>query len=471
MKESEFLKCNFIDNYSSPMKIPGLKYYLLLLMLLLSAESSIAKKVGYTKVLVLKIRSEIDPRMSRYVHLALTKATDIKSDYVIINMDTYGGTLDDADKIRKEILNFPKPVFVYINKNAASAGALISLACDSIYMEEGSSIGAATVVTSDGKAAPDKYQSYMRGLMRATAEANGRNPKIAEAMVDQNLKLDSTIKKDGQVITFTTTEALKFGFCDAEVGSINDILKRNHIEDADVVHFELDSTENIISFFLNPYLSGILILIIIGGIYFELQSPGIGFPLIAAIIAGILYFVPYYLNGLAENWEVLAFVIGLGLIIAEIFFIPGFGLAGILGLSLTAVSLVLIMVNNSFFDFTFVASSDFVKALIATFIGLSGSVIFMIFGAERLMSSKMMQKVALHQVLKNDEGFANSKGQDSLVGKQGFAHTTLRPSGKVIIHGQIYDAMTLGDYIENGSDIEVVGQYASYLKVKRVASI
>ncbi|MBY0424564.1 MAG: nodulation protein NfeD, partial [Cytophagales bacterium] len=186
-----------------------------------------------------------------------------------------------------------------------------------------------------------------------------------------------------------------------------------------------------------------------------------------AIVAAILYFVPYYLNGLAQNWEILAFVCGLGLIIAEIFFIPGFGLAGISGLSLCAVSLVLIMVNNTFFDFTFVASSLFVKALIATFIGLSGSVIFMIFGAERLMSSKVMQKVALHQVIKGDEGLASLKGDQSLVGKQGIAHTTLRPSGKVTVNGDIYDAMTLGDYIEQGTEIVVIEEAASHLKVKR----
>lgn len=439
--------------------------FAILSILLISNFLYAAKTVGYTKVLVMKIRSEIDPRMSRYVHLALEKATEIKADVVIINMDTFGGALDDADKIRKEVLKFPKPIFVYINKNAASAGALISIACDSIYMEEGSSIGAATVVTSEGKAAPDKYQSYMRGLMRSTAEVNKRNPKIAEAMVDQNLKLDSTIKKDGQVITFTTSEAIQYGFCEAQVGSVDDILKRNKIQDADIVEFELDTTENIISVFLNPYLSGILILFILGGIYFELQTPGIGFALLVSIVAAVLYFVPYYLNGLAENWEILAFIVGLGLIIAEIFFIPGFGLAGISGLSLCAVSLVLIMVNNSFFDFTFVASNDFVKALTATFIGLSGSVIFMIFGAERLMSSKMMQKVALHQVITGDQGLAGTS--ESLKGKHGTAHTILRPSGKVTINGEIYEALTLGDYIEKGTEIEVVEEAATHLKVKR----
>src|SRR5690606_32850039 len=125
-----------------------------------------------------------------------------------------------------------------INKDAASAGALISIACDSIYMAPGASIGAATVVMGGtGEAAPDKYQSYMRSIMRSTAEANGRDPRIAEGMVDESIEIDS-ITRAGEVITFSTSEAIKFGYCEAEVRSIEDILERNQIEDYEIVNYE-----------------------------------------------------------------------------------------------------------------------------------------------------------------------------------------------------------------------------------------
>ncbi|MFN2127898.1 MAG: NfeD family protein, partial [Anaerolineales bacterium] len=236
------------------------------------------------KVVTMKIDNVIDSRMNRYVELALDYAEEKKADVVIIEMDTYGGAVTDADDIRTRILESKIPIWVFINKDAASAGALISIACDSIYMAPGSSIGAATVVVQDGSAAPDKYQSYMRSIMRSTAEVNHRNPNIAEAMVDEDIEIEG-VTKAGEVVTFSTSEAIKYGFCEAEVNSIEDILKRNGMEDYELLKFELSTAEKIIRFFLNPIISGLLILIIIGGIYFELQTPGVGFPLIAALLA------------------------------------------------------------------------------------------------------------------------------------------------------------------------------------------
>ena len=131
-----------------------------------------------TRVMIMEIKSDIDPRTNRYVDLALEYADEVEADIVLIEMDTYGGTVNDAKDIVENLLDYKKPVYVFIDKDAASAGALISIACDSIYMAPGSSIGAATVVVGDGMAAPDKYQSYMRSTMRSTAEETGRDPAI-----------------------------------------------------------------------------------------------------------------------------------------------------------------------------------------------------------------------------------------------------------------------------------------------------
>ncbi len=420
-----------------------------------------------TQVMVMEIKATIDPAMKRYVEVAFDNAKKTEADIVIIEMDTYGGVLTDAKEIVDIIMKFPKPVWVFINSDAASAGALISIACDSIYMSPGATIGAATVVDGSGEKAPDKYQSYMRSIMRSTAEENNRNPRIAEGMVDETLEIDS-ISPAGQVITFTTDEAMKYGFCEGKVTSIEDILKRNGVDDFEIVPFELSTPEKIISFFLNPFVSGLLILLIVGGLYFELQTPGVGFPGLAAAIALILYLVPYYLTGLAENWEIIAFFVGLILIALEIFVIPGFGVAGIAGIGLTVVSLVLIMVNNDAFNFEFVPSEDLFAALLATLTGLLGGIILLFVGGSRIADSKFFKKVALTTTQDRMQGYTSSFHSDQMKGKTGIAHTVLRPGGKVLIEGKVYDAYTQGEYISKGESIEVIGEETNSLRVRKI---
>lgn len=439
-----------------------MKKSLLLLVLLLPIISCMAQQ---KKVMVMDIKSEIDPRMTRYVDLALSHASDIKADLILIEMDTYGGILTDAKEIVDKIMDAKIPVWVYINSDAASAGALISIACDSIYMSPGASIGAATVVDGSGQRAPDKYQSYMRSIMRSTAEENGRNPRIAEGMVDEGLEIPG-IKKAGQIITFSTSEAIKYDYCEAKVTSIEEILKRARISDYSIVHFELSASEKIIRLVLNPFLSGILILIIIAGIYFEMQTPGLGFAGLAALVALVLYLVPYYLNGLAANWEIIAFFIGLILIAFEIFVIPGFGIAGISGIILTVASLVLIMINNDSFNFEFVLINDVLIALAAVMGALlGGGVLFFIFGAH-ISNTRLYKRVALTDTLAKTEGYIPNQLSETLKGKIGLAQTVLRPSGKIIIDGKLYDAYTRGDYIEKGQTVEVISDEGSTLKVK-----
>jgi len=441
-----------------------MRRFLLVLILLVPASNLIAQK---TKVMVMEIKSEIDPRTNRYVELALKQAEQTKADIVIIEMDTYGGALTDAKEVVDKIMDFKKPVWVYINSDAASAGALISIACDSIYMSPGASIGAATVVDGAGEKAPDKYQSYMRSIMRSTAEENGRDPRIAEGMVDESFAIDS-IKKEGQVITFSTTEALKYGFCEAKVESIEGILERNKVINYEIDRFELSATEKIISIFINPFISGILILIIIGGIYFEMQSPGIGFALLAAVVALVLYLVPYYLNGLADNWEIIALFLGLALIGVEVFVLPGFGVAGIAGITLTVGSLILIMINNNVFDFEFVPANDLLFAVAAAFGGLLGGITLLFIAGGRLSDSRFFKRVALTETQDREQGYTSSFIKECMKGKRGTAYTVLRPGGKIMIDGQLYDAYTRGEYIEKGQEVEVIEEETTSLRVKLV---
>ncbi|HMG92011.1 MAG TPA: NfeD family protein [Chryseolinea sp.] len=438
-----------------------------LLVILFFSWLSLTAFAQKKNVMVMEIKTEIDPRVTRYVDLALKHAEETKADIVIIEMDTYGGVLTDAKDIVDKVMGFKNPIWVFINSDAASAGALISIACDSIYMSPGATIGAATVVDGSGQKAPDKYQSYMRSIMRSTAEENKRDPTIAEGMVDEQVQIDS-VKKIGQVITFSTSEAIRYGYCEGKVESIEEILKKNNIADYELDRFSLSSADKVIEFFLNPFLSGLLILAIIGGIYFEMQAPGLGFAGLVALVALVLYLVPYYLNGLAENWEIIAFFIGLMLIGLEVFVIPGFGVAGIAGITVTIMSLVLIMLNNDAFDFEFVPMNDIVFAFSAAVGGLLGGVVLLFVGGARLANTKLYKRVALTDTQDSAAGYNASFNQKNMKGKKGVTETVLRPSGKVVIEGQLYDAFTRGEYVEKGESVEVLSETGSSLQVKQI---
>lgn len=231
-----------------------------------------------TKIYLFKLEEDIAQPAVMRVEKALEKAKENNSDLVIMQLNTFGGELAAADKIRTMLLQSEIPVWAYINNNAASAGALISIACERIYMHSGSSIGAATVVNQTGEVQPDKYQSYMRSLMRTTAETRGRRPDIAEAMVDPDIEVKGIVDS-GKVLTFTTEEAIANNYCEGQAESIAELLKTTNITSYTIEEQHYTLVEKIINFLINPMISGLLIMLIIGGIYFEFQSPGIGFPL------------------------------------------------------------------------------------------------------------------------------------------------------------------------------------------------
>ncbi len=462
---------------------------LLTFVLFVSAEDSlnVQQQPDHTsRVLVyeIPIMNEIDPRMWRTVKRAFEEAEKLDARFILIHMNTYGGMVDAADSIRTKILNSRIPVLVWIDNNAASAGALISISCDSIYMRKGANIGAATVVNQTGQAMPDKYQSYMRSTMRSTAEAHGkdtlisgndtiikwrRDPTIAEAMVDPRIYIPGVIDT-GKVITFTTEEAMSNGYCEGEANSIKEVMQKAGIQNYEIKEYKVTGLEKFILFLINPLIQGILIMIIVGGIYFELQTPGIGFPIAASITAAMLYFAPLYLEGLAQNWEIMLFIGGVVLIAIEIFAIPGFGVAGFTGIALLIAGLTLSMVDNVVFEFdALTALNAILKAFFIVVTSLLLSLLFSIMLSKQLFAGRRIRGLALDTIQDLAEGYVGvDMMQKTLVGKTGVAQTILRPSGKVIVDDEIYDAKSLTGWIDKGIAVKILRYEAGQLYVSKV---
>lgn len=413
------------------------------------------------------IKKEIDNTTRIYLSKGLSEAQKLGADAVLIHLNTYGGLVDTADSMRTAILYSPIPVSVFIDNNAASAGALISIAAKNIYMRKGANIGAATVVNQTGEAMPDKYQSYMRSMIRSTAEAHGkdtiiegkdtiykwkRDPLIAEAMVDERTVIPHLIDS-GKVLTFTAEEAVQWGYCDGIAESVDEVItKQMGFDDFEIKHYEPSWIDNVKGFLMNPIAQSLLIIIILGGIYFEMQTPGIGFPSAAAIIAAVCYFAPLYIEGLAANWEIILFVVGILLMLAEIFVIPGFGVAGISGIILIVGGLTMALLNNTNFNFENVTTAEAGKASLTVLMGLGVGFALMIWLSNKIGDKGLFRKVALATDL---EGAVSTPPLTSLIGIEGTASTVLRPSGKVLIDGEIYDGVSEQGYIEKGTPVKV----------------
>ena len=429
----------------------NMKKILTFLLTILTAVSAMAAD-SLTVFYRIRLDQDIDQSSQRLVTLGLEKAREADADYVLLDLNTYGGAVDAADSIRSAILRYEKPVIAYVNMQAASAGALISIACDSIYMKTGSSIGAATVVNQTGEVMPDKYQSFMRGMMRSTAQATGRDPKIAESMTDT-----------ANVLSMTPTEAIAVGYCEG--------ICENEFEVADKVaggnefvikNMEDDMTwlDRLIQLLLNPLLQSIFMMMIIGGIFVEIRTPGIGLPLITALVGALLYFAPGYIGHLAESWEILLFVVGLILIAMEIFVIPGFGVCGVTGIIAVIVSLAFAMVDNAelfHWDGT-LNLQPILQPLGIVIISSSAAIFGSVWLVKKLYTTRSFDHIALREEMKASDGYTGVvSGLESLVGEPVVVFTDMRPSGKVkTTDGRIFEAvLQFGGFAVKGQTLKV----------------
>ncbi len=417
------------------------------------------------------MKTEVMPALWRQTQQAFNEAEELEADYILIHMNTYGGLVQAADSIRTKIINTPTPVIVFIDNNAISAGALIAIAAQQIYMRPGASIGAATVVDATGAEVPDKFQSFMRAAMRATAESHGkdtlvtetdtlikwfRDPVIAEAMVDPSVEIPGIIEA-GKVLTLTSEEAIAAGYSEGMASTIDEVLQKAGVANYEIVEYELTTMEAIIGFLIHPIFQSVLIMVIIGGLYFELQTPGIGFPFGMAFLAAVLYFAPLYLEGIAQNWEIALFIVGIILLAIEIFAIPGFGVAGIAGLVLMVSGLTLAMIDNIVWEFEGVGLTIFIRSLLLVVFSSFVALVASISASRKLLDTTVFSHLVLNSIQDKEQGYIGVDNQyRGLVGKTGVASTSLRPSGRVEIEYEQYDAKSLVGFIDKGEKVKVV---------------
>lgn len=436
---------------------------ILLFANILSAENDPqTAKEAEDNIYLIKLDRDIDRSAMRMINLGIREAVKIDSKFIILDLNTYGGAVDAADSIRTAILQSPIPVVAFINVQAASAGALISIACDSIYMRTGSSIGAATVVNQTGEVMPDKYQSFMRGMMRSTAEAHGkkvviqegreievwhRDPKIAEAMVSADT-----------VLTFTPEEAIINGYCEGKAESVDEVMGILGVNDYEIVEQEFTTIQKIILFLMSPFLQSIFMMMIIGGIYFELQSPGVGLPGALALLGAVLYFSPLYIEGIAMYWEIIFFVIGIILLFVEIFVTPGFGFIGISGIIIVIFSLVFAMVDNDMlYRFGEVNYSLLFRPITLVFVSLFVGMIGSIWLVGRLYPNRTFSHIALRTELTDNQGYVAVNTEiSSFIGMEVVAQTDMFPSGKIDIDGRRYEATMEWSSAKKGDLLKII---------------
>lgn len=421
-----------------------MKRFILLLLLLLPLTAGGTEQC---RIFLLNIDSEIHAKSARTLEKALREAGDWDAGVFLMQLNTFGGALDAAEKMRTALLEAPFTTIAFINHQAASAGALISLACDVIYMSPGSTIGAATVVNPTGEPMPEKYQSYMRSLMRATAEQKGRDTRLAERMVDGDT-----------IVSLTTQEAIKAGFSQGEVSNIGEIVDLLGYDDCEIREYKETALDKVIGFFLLPVVQALLLMGMVGGVFFELKTPGVGFPLGLAIVCAIGYFSPLFLEGLIQYWEIAIMVVGLILLGIEIFVTPGFGVLGILGILAIVTGLTMSMVDNWIFEFKGPFPWNRILGPVAIVMVASlASITGILLSVHMLFPTRVFNRIALRTDLKTENGFVGVPTlKDIVIGEEGVTFTDLRPAGKVTINGKWVEARAAVGFIRKDTKVKVV---------------
>ena len=406
----------------------------------------------------------IDPGITAFVERAVQDANEAEADAIVFEIDTFGGRVDAATVISDAIIDAEPLTIAFINKRAISAGALISLACDKIVMVKGGEIGAVTPVTGGGTKAEDKIVSAMRAQMRANAQAKGRDPEIAEAMVDEKIDIPGFSEVVGRPATLTTDEALHYGMADETAETLREVLKIYDLGDAEIVEVEINWAEQVMRLLTHPVVTSILLSVAIFGLIAEVRTPGWGLGGSMALIALALFFGSHLVVHLAEWDELLLFVVGLALLVAEVAFIPGFGFVGAAGILCMVASLLLTRLPAYDFWSLDQISSVVGQLALSMIIGIVGAAVVL----RSLPKFALFNRLILSSETRAADGYvsAPTEHDETMLGKEGVALTELRPVGVGMFDGRRVDIIAEGEFIPEKSAVKVIEARGSRVVVR-----
>jgi membrane-bound serine protease (ClpP class) len=388
--------------------------------------------------------------LAPYIERSLEEAAAAGAHFVVLDMDTPGGRVDAAERIADALGDSPVPVYTLVNRRAFSAGALIALATDRIYMRPASVIGAATPVDGSGTKAPEKIVSAMRSEMRALAEAHGVDPEIAAAMVDEDIAIEGVVEA-GKLLTLTTEEAVEVGYA-VEVADLEALLAELDVSAAQVVTTEANWAESLVRFFSNPVVAPFLLTLGFLGLITEIKTASFGLAGAAGLLSLSLFFGSHLIVGLAGLGDLIIFGVGLVLVGVEVFLIPGFGFFGIIGALGIIAGLYMSLMGS------LPTSADFTRAGLV----LSTSVLLVAVTAwvmiRSLPGSSRLAKSGIFLLQRTDRsiGFESARRRSDLVGVTGKAITDLRPSGTGLFGDERIDVVSESEWITEGTPIRVV---------------
>lgn len=418
---------------------------LLLLFVSVARPAVAQQKVVYR----VHVTGTIEGGLAPYTARAISEAERAGADAVILDINTPGGRIDAAEAMVDAIRAATVPVYAFVNPRAYSAGAMVALASDGIYMMPGAVLGAATPVDGQGSKLPEKYVSAMRGEFRALAEEHHLDPRVAEAMVDEGLGVPGLLDK-GKLLTLSTSEALTVGYAKAEVGSQAELLAAIGLPGARVVSVETNWAEALVRFVTNPLVAPLLLSLGMLGLIFEIKTGAFGLGGVLSLVSLGLFFGAHHLVGLAGWEEIILLLAGLLALAIEVFVLPGFGVAGIAGIVMLALSFILSMIGSV------PTMQDIAQSLAVFGAALVLTLAVIITWVRHLPNSTRFRRLILADGLHSADGFIAARVRSDLVGKDGLAVTDLRPSGTVAIDDERIDVVTEGDYIKAGSTVRFI---------------
>jgi membrane-bound serine protease (ClpP class) len=441
------------------------------------------EKISKGDVLVVPINGEISPPMFLFLRRAQKAAEANGASAIIFEMNTYGGRLDSAEKITNLLHRATIPTYTFINTNAGSAGALIALATQHIYMAPVSAIGAAAPIQATGEdlgdTARDKTISYWAALIRGSATKNGHNPDVGEAFMNKEKEVkigDRVVHPKGSLLSLNAQEATartdgKPLLAEGIADSVEDLMRKAGLN-GKAVAMKPTGFERL-AFWITA-LAPLLLLAGMLGAYLEFKIPGAS---VFGIIAGIcfaLFFLGHYFAGLA-GWEVVAlFVLGVCFVLAELFiFAHSTIIIGLVGVFMMLGSLLWAMIDR-YPGQHFWPTGDMLRVPVMNlFLATIAAVIAIAILARYLPRTSLYQRFVLSADIPSGPSLSAAPRTFPAAlgvspGIAGVALTTLRPSGKARFEDHVVDVVTEGDFIAADTPVEVVSTDGMRVVVKAV---